>query len=86
MQRANLAARLTRLSVRPDNTTLDEDEVSIPMIAEEWGKLKSFRLGGKLISLNTDDFKPILVSLEHLDVCSWQEGDTQALIANDDAR
>ena len=86
MQRANLAARLTRLSVRPDNTTLDREEVSISMIAEEWRKLKSFKLGGKLINLNTDDFKPILISLKHLDVGSWQEGDTQALIANDEAR
>ena len=56
------------------------------MIVEEWRKLKSFKLGGKLINLNTDDFKPILISLEHLDVGSWQEGDTQALIANDEAR
>ena len=86
MQRADLAARLTRLSVNPDHETLDREGVSIPMIAKEWRGLKSFKLmcldpGG----LKADSLEPILGSLEHLDILSSQAGALQTLIANEGA-
>ena len=85
VQRADLAARLTRLSVSPDWVTLEREDVNILMIAEEWKGLKSLKVCGEPSSLDIDSLKPVLASLEHLDVRISQVEALRALIANEEA-
>jgi len=60
----------------PDTSTFTfsvPDQVSLSAIAAEWGGIKSFRLHTSIESHGMADLRPVLASLEHLEVlCSWR--------------
>ncbi len=91
LQRADLAARLTHLSVTPDSASsgvFARDMVSIADIAQEFCNIVSFTLplpfGARKWKL--DEMRPLLTSLEHLQVDSWQLEEIIALLNCKEAR